>query len=74
MRATGLANGRLCAVSLHTTSNKSQQELVELFIDDKPVQVPPGTTVLQVCVDIIFAFSFLIHFQFSSLISLPGTI
>ncbi|KYN21274.1 NADH-ubiquinone oxidoreductase 75 kDa subunit, mitochondrial [Trachymyrmex cornetzi] len=47
VRATGLAGGRHCAVSFHTTSNKSQQELVELFIDDKPVQVPPGTTVLQ---------------------------
>lgn len=35
-------------MSFHTTSNKSQQELIELFIDDKPVQVPPGTTVLQV--------------------------
>jgi len=48
VRATGLASGRHCAVSFHTTSSKSQQELVELFIDDKPVQVPPGTTVLQV--------------------------
>ncbi|KAL6448649.1 hypothetical protein ACFW04_000479 [Cataglyphis niger] len=47
VRATGLTNGRFCAVNLHTTSNKSQQELIELFIDDKPVQVPPGTTVLK---------------------------
>ncbi|XP_070167545.1 NADH-ubiquinone oxidoreductase 75 kDa subunit, mitochondrial [Polyergus mexicanus] len=47
VRAIGLANGRFCAVNFHTTSSKSQQELVELFIDDKPVQVPPGTTVLQ---------------------------
>ncbi|TGZ49837.1 NADH-ubiquinone oxidoreductase 75 kDa subunit, mitochondrial [Temnothorax longispinosus] len=46
-RATGLAGGRHCAVGFHTTSSKSQQELVEVFIDDKPVQVPPGTTVLQ---------------------------
>lgn len=47
VRVAGLASGRQCAVSFHTTSSKSQQELVELFIDDKPVQVPPGTTVLQ---------------------------
>ncbi|XP_029049915.1 NADH-ubiquinone oxidoreductase 75 kDa subunit, mitochondrial [Osmia bicornis bicornis] len=43
---TGLQNGRLFAMGLHT-SCKLQQELVEVFIDDKPVQVPPGTTVLQ---------------------------
>ena len=42
----GLQNGRAFAVGLHTSS-KLQQELVEVFIDDKPVQVPPGTTVLQ---------------------------
>ena len=42
----GLQNGRTFAVRLHTSS-KLQQELVEVFIDDKPVQVPPGTTVLQ---------------------------
>ncbi|XP_076627476.1 NADH dehydrogenase (ubiquinone) 75 kDa subunit [Colletes latitarsis] len=44
--STGLQNGRPFAVGLHTSS-KLQQELVEVFIDDKPVQVPPGTTVLQ---------------------------
>ncbi|CAK9821688.1 NADH-ubiquinone oxidoreductase 75 kDa subunit, mitochondrial [Anthophora retusa] len=44
--STGLQNGRLSTVGLHTSS-KLQQELVEVFIDDKPVQVPPGTTVLQ---------------------------
>lgn len=43
VRASGLSCGR---VGLHT-SPKLQQDLVELFIDDKPVQVPPGTTVLQ---------------------------
>jgi len=48
IRATGLVSGRFNVVSFHTTFSKSQQELVELFIDDKPVQVPPGTTVLQV--------------------------
>ena len=42
----GLQSGRAFAVGLHTSS-KLQQELVEVFIDDKPVQVPPGTTVLQ---------------------------
>lgn len=46
--STGLQNGRLFAVGLHTTSSKFQQELVEVFIDDKAVHVPPGTTVLQV--------------------------
>lgn len=44
----GIQNSRLSTAGLHTTSSKFQQELVELFIDDKPVQVPPGTTVLQV--------------------------
>lgn len=44
----GLQNGRISVARLHTTSSKLQQELVEVFIDDKPVQVPPGTTVLQV--------------------------
>ncbi|XP_047348944.1 NADH-ubiquinone oxidoreductase 75 kDa subunit, mitochondrial [Vespa velutina] len=43
VRASSLSCGRL---GIHT-SPKLQQELVELFIDDKPVQVPPGTTVLQ---------------------------
>lgn len=45
--STGLQNGRLLAMGLHTTPCKLQQDLVEVFIDDKPVQVPPGTTVLQ---------------------------
>lgn len=43
VRASGLSCGRM---RLHTSS-KLQQELVELFIDDKPVQVPPGTTIIQ---------------------------
>lgn len=43
VRASGLSCGRM---GLHTSS-KLQQELVELFIDDKPVQVPPGTTIIQ---------------------------
>ncbi|XP_043522467.1 NADH-ubiquinone oxidoreductase 75 kDa subunit, mitochondrial [Frieseomelitta varia] len=43
----GLQNGRIPVARLHITSSKLQQELVEVFIDDKPVQVPPGTTVLQ---------------------------
>lgn len=34
-------------MSFHTSVSRPQQDLVELFIDDKPVQVPPGTTVLQ---------------------------
>ncbi|OAD57048.1 NADH-ubiquinone oxidoreductase 75 kDa subunit, mitochondrial [Eufriesea mexicana] len=44
--STGLQNGRVSTAGLHT-SLKLQQELIEVFIDDKPVQVPPGTTVLQ---------------------------
>lgn len=44
--STGLQNGRISTTGLHTSA-KLQQELVEVFIDDKPVQVPPGTTVLQ---------------------------
>ncbi|XP_031364523.1 NADH-ubiquinone oxidoreductase 75 kDa subunit, mitochondrial isoform X1 [Apis dorsata] len=45
--STGLQNARFPTVGLYTTSSKFQQELIEIFIDDKPVQVPPGTTVLQ---------------------------
>ncbi|XP_076755828.1 NADH dehydrogenase (ubiquinone) 75 kDa subunit [Xylocopa sonorina] len=41
-----LQNGRLSTMGFHTSS-KFQQDLVEVFIDDIPVQVPPGTTVLQ---------------------------
>lgn len=49
IRATGLSNGRFGTAAIHTSSSKSQsQELIEVFIDDKPVHVPPGTTVLQV--------------------------
>ncbi|XP_031844166.1 NADH dehydrogenase (ubiquinone) 75 kDa subunit [Nomia melanderi] len=44
--STGLSNGRPFVMGFHTSS-KLQQELVEVFIDDKPVHVPPGTTVLQ---------------------------
>lgn len=54
VRASKLSCGRL---GIHT-SPKLQQELVELFIDDKPVQVPPGTTVLQVDFYIFFCDSF----------------
>lgn len=47
-RASGLSGGRVCAAGFHATAARHQQpELVELFIDDKPVKVPPGTTVLQ---------------------------
>lgn len=52
LRAAALPNGRLSAACIHFSANKQQNqsapELVELFIDDKPVQVPPGTTVLKV--------------------------
>ncbi|XP_074106803.1 NADH dehydrogenase (ubiquinone) 75 kDa subunit [Cotesia typhae] len=45
-QTAGLSSSRL-AKSLSTSSLCQQKELVELFIDDQPVQVPPGTTVLQ---------------------------
>lgn len=51
VRVAGLSSGRFGSVNFHTTVNSSQQanqDLVEVFIDDIPVQVPPGTTVLQV--------------------------
>lgn len=52
LRAAALPNGRLSAACIHLSANKQQNqsapELIELFIDDKPVQVPPGTTVLKV--------------------------
>ncbi|XP_011311762.1 NADH-ubiquinone oxidoreductase 75 kDa subunit, mitochondrial [Fopius arisanus] len=49
LRAAGLSTGRLGVSGIQTSANKCHagQDLVELFIDDKPVQVPPGTTVLQ---------------------------
>ncbi|KAJ8683657.1 hypothetical protein QAD02_019449 [Eretmocerus hayati] len=54
LRAKSLSNGRFGGACLHVGNNRQQQakpapapELVELFIDDKPVQVPPGTTVLK---------------------------
>lgn len=50
VRVAGLSSGRFGSVNFHTTVNSSQQanqDLVEVFIDDIPVQVPPGTTVLQ---------------------------
>ncbi|KAL7295476.1 hypothetical protein TKK_0011127 [Trichogramma kaykai] len=52
-RAISRSNGRLTsAVCFHNSAANQQQpqqqpELIELFIDDKPVQVPPGTTVLK---------------------------
>ncbi|CAB0031690.1 unnamed protein product [Trichogramma brassicae] len=52
-RAISRSNGRLAsAVCFHNSAANQQQpqqqpELIELFIDDKPVQVPPGTTVLK---------------------------
>lgn len=33
-----------------TTSVATQPEKIEVFINDKPVYVYPGTTVLQVCI------------------------
>lgn len=55
LKASSLSCGRL---GIHT-SPKLQQELIELFIDDKPVQVPPGTTVLQVGFCILFTIYFI---------------
>lgn len=59
VRVAGLSSGRFGSTNFHTTTvnNNSQQlnqqDLVEVFIDDIPVQVPPGTTVLQVNLNII---------------------
>ncbi|XP_012271285.1 NADH-ubiquinone oxidoreductase 75 kDa subunit, mitochondrial [Orussus abietinus] len=49
LRATGLSSGKLGNAKFHTSvvNLQAATELVELFIDDKPVKVPPGTTVLQ---------------------------
>ncbi|XP_051158719.1 NADH-ubiquinone oxidoreductase 75 kDa subunit, mitochondrial [Leptopilina boulardi] len=48
VRVAGLSSGRFGGTNFHTTVNTQQsQDLVEVFIDDIPVQVPPGTTVLQ---------------------------
>lgn len=46
VKATSLSSGRLGKAGLQTSAIKCQ-ELIEVFIDDKPVHVPPGTTVLQ---------------------------
>lgn len=42
--------GLLCASAVRNQSNTPAKapEKVEVFIDDQPVMVPPGTTVLQV--------------------------
>lgn len=50
IRAAGLSGCRLGATGLHTTAAKLQAppEQIEVFIDDIPVLVDPGTTVLQV--------------------------
>ncbi|XP_031787965.1 NADH-ubiquinone oxidoreductase 75 kDa subunit, mitochondrial isoform X2 [Nasonia vitripennis] len=45
-------NNRYGVACIHTFTSRYQQiqpaqELIELYIDDKPVQVPPGTTVLK---------------------------
>ena len=45
-------NNRYGVACIHTFTSRHQQvqpapELIELYIDDKPVQVPPGTTVLK---------------------------
>ncbi|XP_046613645.1 NADH-ubiquinone oxidoreductase 75 kDa subunit, mitochondrial [Neodiprion virginianus] len=49
IRAAGLSGCRLGATGLHTTASKLQAppEQIEVFIDDIPVLVDPGTTVLQ---------------------------
>jgi hypothetical protein len=48
-----LSNYRHRNISIHISCAKRQQlesktNLIEVFIDDKPVQVPPGTTILKV--------------------------
>lgn len=54
LRARNLVNCKHGEACIHTSSFIQQQaapanapELIELFIDDKPVKVPPGTTVLK---------------------------
>lgn len=71
---TGLQNGRLFVMGLHTTSCKLQQELVEVFIDDKPVQVPPGTTVLQVNNPFFCLVNTLLHFTLNTQITVCNNI
>lgn len=41
--------GNFVVASSRFTSTKPAPEKVELFVDDKPVYVDPGTTVLQAC-------------------------
>ena len=52
-KAINHVNGWLRTACIHGLNIKQQQsqpisDLIELFINDKPVQVPPGTTVLKV--------------------------
>ncbi|XP_012252875.2 NADH-ubiquinone oxidoreductase 75 kDa subunit, mitochondrial [Athalia rosae] len=49
IKAAGLSGCRLGSAALHTTAAKLQAppEQIEVFIDDIPVLVDPGTTVLQ---------------------------
>ena len=67
-RVAGLSTGRFGAACIHSSSSKHQQpqpapELIEVFIDDKPVHVPPGTTVLKVLVVYIINVLFLLKFN-----------
>lgn len=48
-RALSLPNLRQLSPALRNLSTTSAQlEKIEVFVDDKPVMVEPGTTVLQV--------------------------
>ena len=52
-RALALSPSRVAPLSARKFADAvpAQADKVEVFIDDKPVYVPPGTTVLQVCYD-----------------------
>lgn len=51
---------------------QAQPEKVEVFIDDKPVYVPPGTTVLQVQRNImLLGCSMLLGFIWIKMLFLP---
>lgn len=45
----GAPRGRAALSVGATRAQSSAPEKIEVFIDDQPVMVPPGTTVLQAC-------------------------
>lgn len=59
-RALALSPSRVAPLAARKFA--AQADKVEVFIDDKPVYVPPGTTVLQVCILLHTYFAYSIYY------------